>query len=112
MLEVVNVKKVISSDDLVYIGRKCGTFRGSPLGNPFKIGTDGSRDEVIEKYRVWLWKMIKSKDVRVCNELRLLVEKIRNGEKVLLGCWCKPSACHGDIVVRAVRWIVESGYEL
>ena len=31
-----------------YIGRP------SPLGNPFMIGRDGTRDEVIAKYRVWL----------------------------------------------------------
>ena len=29
----------------VYIGR------GSPFGNPFKIGIDGTRLEVIEKYK-------------------------------------------------------------
>jgi len=112
MLEVVNVKKLVSSDDLVYIARKCGKFNGSPLGNPFKIGRDGTREQVIEKYRNWLWKMMKSRDVKVCSELKMLVDKVRNGEKVLLGCWCSPSACHGDIIVRCVNWIIESGYEL
>jgi hypothetical protein len=32
----------------VYIGR------GSKWGNPFVIGKDGDRDEVIAKYREWI----------------------------------------------------------
>jgi hypothetical protein len=32
----------------VYIGRP------SLFGNPFEIGTHGSRDEVIDKYKSWL----------------------------------------------------------
>ncbi|PIW12451.1 MAG: hypothetical protein COW35_01440, partial [Candidatus Infernicultor aquiphilus] len=34
----------------VYIGRP------SKWGNPFTIGKDGTRSEVIEKYRIWLMK--------------------------------------------------------
>jgi len=37
----------------VYIGRP------SLLGNPFKIGKDGTRQEVIQKYGIWLWEQIK-----------------------------------------------------
>jgi hypothetical protein len=65
----------------VYIGRP------SKWGNPFKIGKDGSREEVIQKYRRW----ILANPVLVAQvptELR--------GKK--LGCWCKPNACHGDVL--------------
>jgi hypothetical protein len=112
MLEVVNVRKMISSDDLVYIGRASGRFHGSALGNPFRIGSHGTREQVIEKYRIWLWKMIRNRDERVISELKMIVERVRNGENLYLGCWCAPSACHGDIIVRCVNWIIESGYEL
>src|SRR5262245_58764119 len=37
----------------VYIGRP------SLLGNPFRIGEHGTREEVIAKYRVWLWRQIQ-----------------------------------------------------
>lgn len=40
-------------DSGVYIGRP------SLLGNPFHIGTHGTRAEVIAQYRVWLWQQIK-----------------------------------------------------
>jgi Domain of unknown function (DUF4326) len=65
----------------VYIGRP------SKWGNPFKIGKDGSREEVIQKYRDW----VLTNPVlitRVSTELK--------GKK--LGCWCKPNTCHGDVL--------------
>ena len=65
----------------VYIGRP------SEWGNPFIIGKDGSREEVIEKYRDYI---MSYQDIilRVGLELK---------DKTL-GCWCHPKACHGDIL--------------
>lgn len=62
----------------VYIGRP------SKWGNPFQIGRDGTREEVLEKYS----KYIRTSDLPI-NTLR--------GKT--LGCWCKPHACHGDILM-------------
>ena len=66
----------------VYIGRP------GPWGNPFEIGKDGTREEVVEKYAEWLLAQ------------PALVEraKIELKDKVL-GCWCAPKLCHGDILV-------------
>ncbi len=64
----------------IYIGRP------SPFGNPFKIGRDGNRAEVIQKYRTW-----------IMSKPELLAQvKTLNGKR--LGCWCKPQACHGDVL--------------
>ena len=38
----------------VYVGR------GSRWGNPFVIGRDGDRAEVVHKYRRWLWRAIQA----------------------------------------------------
>ena len=81
MTTVVN--KYRNSYD-VYIGR------GSKWGNPFVIGQDGSRDEVIEKYREWIITQPQINDIE---ELR--------GKR--LGCFCKPSRCHGDILVELLN---------
>jgi len=78
----------------VYIGR------GSKFGNPYEIGKDGTREEVIEKYREWFNKKIKK--VRFRKE----VLKLR-GKK--LGCYCSPKACHGDVIV---EWLEESSTEV
>lgn len=64
----------------VYIGK------GSKWGNPFKIGEHGTRDEVIQMYEKYL--LDNDELMRSLPELR--------GK--ILGCWCKPKACHGDIL--------------
>jgi hypothetical protein len=71
----------------VYIGRKTRDMSGSIWGNPFQIGKDGTREEVIAKYRQY----ILSKP-----ELLGQLESLRGKT---LGCWCSPQACHGDVLV-------------
>lgn len=66
----------------VYIGR------GSPWGNPFKIGTHGDRDEVIAKFYVYMLGKLEQNP----KFLEVLKEKD-------LVCFCKPLACHGDVIV-------------
>jgi hypothetical protein len=75
---VVNCKKEPYD---VYIGRP------SKWGNPFKIGRDGSRHEVIHKYRVWILA-----NSQLIKQIPL---EIRGNT---LGCWCKPYDCHGDVL--------------
>jgi hypothetical protein len=65
----------------VYIGRP------SKWGNPYEIGKDGTREEVIEKYRKYV--MGRTDLMAALGELRGKV----------LGCWCHPKACHGDVLV-------------
>ena len=78
----------------IYIGR------GSLWGNPYKIGEDGTREEVIEKYRLYLWEQIKSG--KITKEQLIALQSKR------LGCFCKPQACHGDIIVKAVEWVIKN----
>ena len=66
----------------VYIGRP------SKWGNPFSIGKDGNREEVIQKYEQW----IKTQPH--------LVSALHELKGKTLGCWCKPKACHGDVLAR------------
>ncbi|CAM3562516.1 DUF4326 domain-containing protein [Parendozoicomonas haliclonae] len=87
MCEVVN-KKHEPYD--VYIGR------GSKWGNPFVIGRDGTREEVIAKYRVWLWQEIKAE--------RITWHDLTSLEGKRLGCFCKPLPCHGDVIKSAMCW--------
>jgi|ERR1700761_3909082 len=69
----------------VYIGRGP---RG--WGNPFVIGKDGTREQVIDKYRTWILRPEKAKFIqKVKRELRGKV----------LGCWCAPKPCHGDVLL-------------
>lgn len=88
-----------------YVGRAYAGWRASPLANPFRVGRDGTREEVIEKYRRWLWGEVRRGGV-VRFELRRLAGRVVRGEEVVLGCWCFPLPCHAEVVRRAVLWLV------
>ena len=81
MTKVVNLKYETYD---IYIGR------GSIWGNPFYIGTHGDREEVIAKYRIYILGRPELLD-----QLETLRDKT-------LGCYCKPLACHGDVLVDLV----------
>lgn len=64
--------------------------RTTEWGNPFVIGRDGDRKEVLRKYRRW-FRHSDQKEFRR-RVRRELVEKD-------LVCWCAPSDCHADILL-------------
>ena len=100
MIAVVNVK-FDKRPGIVYIGRRMPGRSGSPLGNPYKPGQcDG---DPIELYRRWLWEQIQS-DTLQRREIERLAGLHRAGQEVLLGCWCAPASCHGDVVKAAIEW--------
>ena len=70
----------------VYIGRP------TKWGNPFVIGKDGTREEVVEKYELWL-----KDNTELVNEAK----KELKGKT--LACWCSPLACHGDVLIRVAN---------
>ena len=94
-----NLKEWMADSTNVYIGRAGVVFindvrfppRASPFYNPYKIGIDGTRDEVIEKYRKYILEKLNS-DTMFKKQLLSLKGKT-------LGCWCKPEPCHGDVLL-------------
>jgi hypothetical protein len=83
MCKVLNVRQVGKQPaaDRVYVGRP------SKWGNPFAIGRDGSRDEVIAKYRAWI--------VRQPTLMAALHEL--SGKNLV--CWCAPERCHAEVLI-------------
>jgi hypothetical protein len=82
----------------VYVGRP------SPLGNPYALGRDGNREQVIAKYSRWLWARLQEHDSPQEYELRRLLAQARSGELELL-CWCHPLPCHAEVVRSALLWL-------
>ena len=73
----------------VYIGR------GSKWGNPYshREGTLAehvveSRTEAIKKYEEYL---LSNED---------LMSSLSELKGKVLGCWCKPKSCHGDVLLK------------
>jgi hypothetical protein len=67
--------------DAVYVGRP------TKWGDPFVIGRDGTRKQVIELYRAYL-------DTRP--DLLAALPELR-GKNLI--CWCAPLPCHADVLL-------------
>lgn len=90
----MNVKMVVHCQRAgydVYVGRP------SKWGNPYSHRADKStlathrvatRTEAIAKYEEWL---------KAQPHLMSALPELRGK---VLGCWCEPEACHGDVLVR------------
>jgi len=74
-----------------YIGRR-RQGQQNKFANPYCIGRDGSREGVISKHKKDFYENPELQEA-VWNELR--------GE--ILGCFCKPLACHGDTYVEYIE---------
>lgn len=92
MIKCTVVNKHTSTGD-VYIGR------GSKWGNPFRIGVDGNRDEVCDKYIAYIW----TEGSDLLQQLPELYDK-------KLICFCKPQRCHGDYLAQLANELQEFGW--
>jgi hypothetical protein len=84
---VVNLRNLPHSNtEIVYIGRP------SIFGNPYRIGYDGTRVEVIQKYELYVVDRIKHDP--------WFRDAVKGLHGKLLSCWCRPLPCHGDVLVK------------
>jgi hypothetical protein len=78
----------------VYIGRRQWygkeVFETSPWANPFSVKQWG-REEAIKRYEEKLRGKPK------------LLARLPELEGKILACWCKPKACHGDVLLRLIE---------
>jgi len=66
--------------------------RHTKWGNPFRLGRDGTRDEIVDRYALYLSGQPE------------LVEQARAelaGRDLI--CWCYPERCHGDVLFAAAN---------
>lgn len=78
----------------VYIGRP------SKWGNPFshKAGTGATdivatREKAVLAYKQWITK----------GDGKHLLKDLFELRGKTLGCWCKPLACHGDVLIELIK---------
>lgn len=108
-----NLKAWMEDENNVYIGRagivfikneKTGNKERFPkissnFANPYKIGKDGTRNEIIKKYKIYIENILEN-NYSLQNELLNM-----RGKK--LGCWCYPESCHGNVLLE----LIEKYYE-
>lgn len=100
MTKVVNIhtveSKVLSQKNFVYIGRHNQEFYNAPFdnngyfGNPFKIAGSLTREESLRLFAMY-FRTLLERD----SDFKKAVLKLRGK---VLGCFCKPLDCHGDII--------------
>jgi hypothetical protein len=75
-------------DDYIYIGRANPTHSlpASKWANPWRVGEDGTREEVLRWYR----NRVMDSD---------LIDQVQELQGKTLVCWCAPLPCHGDILM-------------
>ena len=83
---VVNINKEQFD---IYIGR-AGRGEDGYFGNPFRTGSGISREDAVQKFQKYFTERIE-KD----SEFKRRVLALK-GKR--LGCFCKPKACHGDVI--------------
>lgn len=82
--QVVNRRTAEQRAGDVYIGRP------SRFGNPFVVGKDGTRRQVIERFRNEAMTEVMVKSLAALEPRRLV-------------CWCAPLPCHGDVLADALQ---------
>ena len=70
--------------------------RRTRWGNPWRVGRDGTREEVIARYRADLWRRIRAGEVAL--------EELAALDGCWLACRCEPLPCHGHVLARAAAW--------
>ena len=86
MTTIVNIQDATYD---VYIGRK-GRGEEGYFGNPFTLQQYPDRRTLLLVYRRWFWNRV-NEDI----EYR---ERVMGLKGLVLGCFCKPAECHGDVI--------------
>lgn len=106
-MEVINVKVAslrlkgwesleqwVKDPNHLYIGRANGWVKGAEKSkwcNPFST-KKFPREEAVKMYESYIKEKVSSGELNL-NELKGKV----------LGCWCKPELCHGDVLVKMCK---------
>lgn len=84
--KVVNIR---NAEYDVYIGR-AGKGEDGYFGNPYVLHIEQQRGSTLANYKKYFYERIRND--------KEFKEKIEALKGKTLGCFCKPNACHGDII--------------
>lgn len=93
---VVNIKHMPYE---VYIGR-AGRGQDGYFGNPFRLAAGKTRGTTLDDYSKYFYNKLNT-DPEFKRKIHELKGKV-------LGCFCKPYACHGDIIANYLNSLSET----
>lgn len=100
MTQIVNLKE--SKYD-VYIGRDHSSRKhyGNPFSHNPAWGIEcSSREDSVIKYNLWLKGNFPTVEP---TRRTWILDHLEELKGKTLGCFCKPLACHGDVLIDLVR---------
>ena len=90
-LHKTDVREWIKNPNNIYIGRKTKLLEESKWHNPFRFTNENSRRIAVNKFE---------RDIRSNTDLLKDIQQLRGKT---LGCWCKPKACHGNVILKLIQ---------
>lgn len=81
------------------------------LGNPYTHikdkGTKAmfvvpTREEAIKRYSHY-FDIMYGRNIEFTSTIDEIYEKYRRGEDILLGCYCYPKSCHGEVIIQKIQ---------
>ena len=86
--------KYVGRHGRIFIDKKIFPYKGSEFCNPFKVGKDGTLEEVVDKYEKYL------------DSNKELSSKLFTLKSCNLGCFCDNNQiCHVDILLERLKKI-------
>ena len=99
---VTNINKPLPNVHAIYGGRTMRNFTGIGLGNPFPLRNNALRGVCIKKFKRFFDTEMASRAGElykaVCHVYKTMLV-----QPVQLTCFCKPMACHCDIIAEFVN---------
>lgn len=96
MIPVLNKKTDKAPAGAVYVGRP------TIYGNLFKIGRDGTREEVLGLFQDCFLQRVQADE-----KYKAAIHKLLSATALV--CWCAPLPCHGDIIAKYLDSIRTTG---
>ena len=105
-IRVFNVNNEDYFGDNVYL-----IHRPHILGNPYTHIRDkqtkaqfvvSTREESIKRYSHY-FDIMYGRNLKFTEIIDEIYSKYRKGEEILLGCYCYPQSCHGDVIIKKLQ---------
>lgn len=86
-------------------------YEGTIFENPYKWDGKTHRKkkltfkyekDALDAYRIYFHEMYKNNQ-EFKDAFDEIYDKYKKGEEIYLQCFCKPNACHGDIIVEELQ---------
>lgn len=99
MVEILNTQ-----DERPYRPYDFYIDRRSPVGNPYRMLREDSRDKVCDYYEEHFARMLEVETPHPPGDFVRYLNKILDAllqyGRVRLFCWCAPKRCHGETIKR------------